>query len=574
MYKIRRLIITLVWLFMVTAIYADGYTITYKGLPAGDNTYISASKTSGITEGTQITLTLTPPAGYYVEEILIEQVADLGQAETRVTTPNVGIQILSKNNNYSAHFGGNYTFSMPGNNVEITPKYLPCTELPTSFYLDAVDVTSKEYDANNHTLLVIDGATPLTRGIHYGADVYQFKNAGTYTPVVTGWGVYKGEKSGIQLTITQAPLTITAQDKEKIYGNDNPDLTVTYSGWKGNDKATDGNFTQPTISTVATTYSDVGTYTITPSGAASTNYSISYQTGTLTINPKPLSQNSGCVLVTLSPNSYDADENVHYPSVTSIADTDIDSSDGHYTLRSGTDYTVADVSTASAGVFGNTDHVQPDIYTVDITFAGNYSGTYKQPYQIRKKVTLNETWTTSCERNVNMETMPAASEADGFRAYTVSSFSNNSITLTERNYIKKDEPMLFYREKTQTDYYPPLAESVGSWTGTNLLKAAASNQTISDLKGGGDYSIWILVDGYFVRAKDGTLPAGKCYMKIANGSVSGTRVAIGYTSTDMGETVKEILNDSHWYTLDGRRLQGPPSRKGIYIVNGKKVVIK
>ena len=573
MYKIRRLIITLVWLLMVTAIYADGYTITYKGLPAGENTYISASLTSGISEGTLITLTLTPPAGYYLEEILIEQVADLGQAETRVTTPNVGILVLSKNNNYSAHFGGEYKFNMPGNNVEITPKFQPCTELPTSFYLDEVGVISKEYDANNHTLLVKDGETTLTRGTHYDANVYQFKDAGTYTPVVTGWGVYKGEKSGIQLTITQAPLTITAQDKEKIYGNDNPDLTVAYSGWKGNDRASD-LITLPIVSTDATTYSNVNTYTITPSGAASTNYSISYQTGTLTSNPKPLSQNSACVLVSLSLNFFDADGNAHYPSVTSIVDTDIDSSDGHYTLRSGTDYTVADVSTASAGVFGNTDHIQPDIYTVDITFAGNYSGSYKQPYQIRKKVTLNETWTTNCEGNVNMETMPAASaEVDGFRAYTVSSFSNNSITLTERSYIKKDEPMLLYREKTQTNYYPPLAESV-SWSGTNLLQAESSNKTINELKGSGDYSIWILVDGYFVRAKDGTLPAGKCYMKIANGSVSGTRVAIGYTSTDIGETIKEILNDSHWYTLDGRRLQGPPSRKGIYIVNGKKVVIK
>lgn len=571
MYKIRGLIITLVWLFMVTAVYADGYTITYKGLPAGDNTYISALATSDITEGTTITLTLTPPAGYYLEEILIEQVTDLNKAETRATTPNVGIQILKKNNNYSAHFGGTYTFNMPGNNVEITPKFLACTELPTNFYLDAVGITSMEYDASNHTLLVKDGETTLTRGEHYNADVYQFKDAGTYTPEVTGWGVYTGVKNGISLTITKATLTITADNKEKVYGNANPNLTVTYSGWKGNDRASDLT-TQPIVSTDATTYSNVNTYTITPSGAASTNYSISYQTGTLTINSKALSQTSENVLVSLNSDYFNADENAHYPSVTSIADTDIPSNDSHYTLRSGTDYSI---STASQGVFGNTDHVQPDIYTVDITFAGNYSGSYKQPYQIRKKVSLNETWTTNCEGNVNMETMPAASaEVDGFRAYTVSSFSNNSITLTERSYIKKDEPMLLYREKTQTDYFPPLVESVGSWSGTNLLKAESSYKTISELKDEGDYSIWILVDGYFVRAKEGTLPAGKCYMKIANGSVSGTRVAIGYTSTDMGETVKEILNDSHWYTLDGRRLQGPPSRKGIYIVNGKKVVIK
>ena len=30
----------------------------------------------------------------------------------------------------------------------------------------------------------------------------------------------------------------------------------------------------------------------------------------------------------------------------------------------------------------------------------------------------------------------------------------------------------------------------------------------------------------------------------------------------------------HWFTLDGRRLQGQPTAPGIYINNGKKVVIK
>ena len=29
-----------------------------------------------------------------------------------------------------------------------------------------------------------------------------------------------------------------------------------------------------------------------------------------------------------------------------------------------------------------------------------------------------------------------------------------------------------------------------------------------------------------------------------------------------------------WYTLDGRRINGKPSEKGIYINNGKKIAIK
>ncbi|MCR4918677.1 MAG: hypothetical protein K5928_02520, partial [Prevotella sp.] len=28
------------------------------------------------------------------------------------------------------------------------------------------------------------------------------------------------------------------------------------------------------------------------------------------------------------------------------------------------------------------------------------------------------------------------------------------------------------------------------------------------------------------------------------------------------------------YTLDGRRIEGQPAQKGVYIVNGKKIVIK
>ena len=34
------------------------------------------------------------------------------------------------------------------------------------------------------------------------------------------------------------------------------------------------------------------------------------------------------------------------------------------------------------------------------------------------------------------------------------------------------------------------------------------------------------------------------------------------------------LNIDHYYTLDGRMLQGKPTQKGVYIHNGIKVVIK
>ena len=54
-------------------------------------------------------------------------------------------------------------------------------------------------------------------------------------------------------------------------------------------------------------------------------------------------------------------------------------------------------------------------------------------------------------------------------------------------------------------------------------------------------------------------------------SASGETTAIGTLDTTTGEMT---FDSEAWYTLDGVRLSGKPSTKGIYINNGKKVVIK
>ena len=53
----------------------------------------------------------------------------------------------------------------------------------------------------------------------------------------------------------------------------------------------------------------------------------------------------------------------------------------------------------------------------------------------------------------------------------------------------------------------------------------------------------------------------------ANGDVD----AIGTLDTTTGEV---SFDSKAWYTLDGVRLSGKPTASGIYINNGKKIVIK
>ena len=89
-------------------------------------------------------------------------------------------------------------------------------------------------------------------------------------------------------TVSKAPLKITTDNQERKYGSDNPVLAVTYDKFVNGD--TEASLTAPaTIATTAVKGSPVGKYAITISGAASSNYSISYGTnGLLNVIPAEL----------------------------------------------------------------------------------------------------------------------------------------------------------------------------------------------------------------------------------------------------------------------------------------------
>jgi hypothetical protein len=88
------------------------------------------------------------------------------------------------------------------------------------------------------------------------------------------------------LMVNRAALTITADDKTRVYGQTNPTLTASYRGFVNGD--TPAVVRGSRLSTPATAGSGVGTYPITGSGASAANYTISYVSGTLTVTPAPL----------------------------------------------------------------------------------------------------------------------------------------------------------------------------------------------------------------------------------------------------------------------------------------------
>jgi hypothetical protein len=89
------------------------------------------------------------------------------------------------------------------------------------------------------------------------------------------------------LNITKAALTITADDKSKTYGEANPELTVSYTGFVNGDNS-NSLIREATPATVADANTEPGSVAIAVSGAQSDNYTFTYQNGTLSINKAEL----------------------------------------------------------------------------------------------------------------------------------------------------------------------------------------------------------------------------------------------------------------------------------------------
>ena len=91
-------------------------------------------------------------------------------------------------------------------------------------------------------------------------------------------------------TIEPVKLTAKVNDANRVYGEDNPTFTNSYSGFVNGENESVLT-TKPTITTTATKNSEVGTYPISISGGEAKNYTIEYEEGTLTVNKAPLTIN-------------------------------------------------------------------------------------------------------------------------------------------------------------------------------------------------------------------------------------------------------------------------------------------
>ena len=82
--------------------------------------------------------------------------------------------------------------------------------------------------------------------------------------------------------------------------------------------------------------------------------------------------------------------------------------------------------------------------------------------------------------------------------------------------------------------------------------------------------------GFYKLASGTNLGANKAYLEV---STSGAPEFVGFgdeetSLTPERPTPNPSLYGGEWYDLQGQKLCGKPTKKGVYVVNGQKVVIK
>ncbi|HTZ10365.1 MAG TPA: MBG domain-containing protein, partial [Acidimicrobiales bacterium] len=124
--------------------------------------------------------------------------------------------------------------------------------------------------------------------------------AGSYalSATYTGDTLYATSTSAAtNLTVSPAPLVVTASSASSTYGSAPGAVTASYSGFVNGDNASSLT-TAPTCSTTASASSPAGSYPTSCSGAADPNYSITYQNGTVTVGPAPLAVTASSATMT------------------------------------------------------------------------------------------------------------------------------------------------------------------------------------------------------------------------------------------------------------------------------------
>ena len=208
-------------------------------------------------------------------------------------------------------------------------------------------------------------------------------------------------------------------------------------------------------------------------------------------------------------------------------------------------------------------------------FNNIYTGTATKVWKITNHYTA-----TATELGFSTETQTASTYynpsenfnlPEGYVGYIITGVEGSKVLTTRISYIPKGVAVLVEKGTSAEN---PIEEIPDA--SEQPLKGTSEPLDVTSITGG---TVYVLYNGMFVKSTSGTIPEKRCYLLIATNMAAGTR---GFT-IDHGEGTTALrgvtAEGTHgksdaWYTLQGRRLPAKPTKSGLYLHNGHKVVIK
>ncbi len=231
------------------------------------------------------------------------------------------------------------------------------------------------------------------------------------------------------------------------------------------------------------------------------------------------------------------------------------------------------------GTCGNTESIislnldDTKDYVIILTNSGSTnSRLFEMALFYDKDVQLYEAITPANEKSTYVTTNAVDfTKADGITAYVATGRGTNKVVMTPVDAPVPAKTPLMLIKKSGTTFNIPVATEAEAPT-TNYLKAGPY-----DFTGEETDKYFLSTDGKFHWASEGTLAAGKAYLDLEG--VSASRV-LSISFSDDETTGIEAVNVNtesnnaarEYYNLNGQRVANPT--KGLYIVNGKKVIMK
>lgn len=165
---------------------------------------------------------------------------------------------------------------------------------------------------------------------------------------------------------------------------------------------------------------------------------------------------------------------------------------------------------------------------------------------------------------------------EDYAAWAVTATNNTEVTFTKiQGAVPAETPFILYGEDMGDQTITlPVATGVTTAVADNMLVGTLEETSVTTLNG--EYTNFGLSNGEFVKLNNGTIPANKAYLPILTAKVptAAARLTIVFDegmATGIANTNREST-DNRYFNLNGQQVKTP--QKGMYIVNGKKVIIK